>query len=283
MHKHPDFTEHAGIGLRAEHYDAVLEQRPDVGWMEVHSENFFGAGGKAPARLERIRRDYPISLHGVGLSLGSTDALNVAHLNRLRELVDRYEPLLVSEHLSWSSVGGRYFNDLLPLPYTEEALTHVVARVRQAQDHLGRRMLVENLSSYVQYQHSTIAEWDFLTEVARRSGCAILLDVNNIYVSSVNHRFDSLRYLNAVPAELVGEMHLAGHTRKTFEDGDLLIDSHDQPVADEVWALFEVAAHKFTGVPVLIEWDSTLPPLERLAAEAHRAGTLMESRHALTA
>ncbi len=273
----------AGIGLRAEHYDAVLEQQPRVGWMEVHSENYFGAGGKPRGYLDRIRRDYPISLHGVGLSLGSTDELNRAHLTKLRDLMHRCEPLLVSEHLSWSSVDGRYFNDLLPLPYTEEAMDHIVSRIMQTQDFLGRQILIENLSSYVTFTHSTLAEWDFLTETARRSGCGILLDINNIYVSSVNHGFDPLRYLDAVPAELVGEMHLAGHTRKTVDDGMLIIDSHDQPVADDVWSLFAVAAPKFAHAPVLIEWDSSLPPLQDLVAEATRAQHIREARDAIPA
>jgi uncharacterized protein (UPF0276 family) len=273
----------SGIGLRAEHYDAMLARRPPIGFLEVHSENYFGAGGRPRVVLDALARDYPLSLHGVGLSLGATDALNMAHLRSLRALIDRYSPRLVSEHLSWSSVDGRYFHDLLPLPYTEEALRHVAERIERVQDYLGRRILIENLSSYIEYSHSTMPEWEFLTAVAARSGCGILLDVNNIYVSSCNHGFDAAHYVQGIPSQFVGEMHLAGHTARNTADGMILIDTHDQPVSAPVWQLFELAARRFADAPALIEWDTGLPALEVLLEEAARADRAREDRHALAA
>lgn len=273
----------AGIGLRADHYREVLETMPAVGWFEVHSENYFGAGGLPLHYLEQVRAEYPISLHGVGLSLGSADPLNPEHLRRLKSLVDRFAPGLVSEHLCWSSIGGRYLNDLVPLPYTEEALGHVAARVSEVQEILGRRILVENVSSYLEYLESSIPEWKFLREVARRSGCGILLDVNNIYVSARNHGFDPRQYLRSIPGELVEEIHLAGFTVNRFEGGELLIDTHDQPVADEVWRLYALAIERFGRKPTLIEWDTHLPPLEVLLAEADKAERILEMNHALVA
>lgn len=274
----------AGIGLRAEHYRDVLDQPPDIGWMEVHSENYFGAGGRPQHYLDLIRRDYPISLHGVGLSLGSTDALDTVHLQHLRDLIARCEPIFVSEHLSWGSVGGLHLNDLLPLPYRADALVHMITRVAQVQEALGRQILIENLSSYLQFDSSDIPEWEFLAELGRRSGCGILLDVNNIYVSARNHGFDAHAYLRAIPVELVHEMHLAGHTVKTFDDGELLIDTHNQPVANDVWGLYQTALQRFGAVPTLVEWDTDLPPLDVLVSEANRAQRMMnEERHASAA
>jgi uncharacterized protein (UPF0276 family) len=273
----------AGIGLRAAHYLDVLEQRPATGWFEVHSENYFGGGGKPLHYLEKIRADYPLSLHGVGLSLGSTDPLNFGHLAQLKKLVRRVEPGLVSEHLSWSSVEWRYFNDLLPLPYTEETLVHVSDRVAQTQDYLGRQILIENISSYLQYAESTIPEAEFVAELARRSGCGILLDVNNVYVSACNHGFDAQAWLAAIPRERVREMHLAGFTRKQFADGEILIDTHNRPVAPEVWQLYRAAVQRFGHIPTLIEWDSDLPALEVLLDEAGKADNIMEETHALAA
>lgn len=262
----------AGIGLRAPHYREVVETSPDIGWLEVHSENFFGAGGQPLYYLEQARARYPLSLHGVGLSLGSTGELNLEHLSKLKMLVDRFEPALVSEHLCWSSAGGRYLNDLLPLPYTEEALAMVSRNIREAQDFLGRRLLIENVSSYLQFSHSTIPEWEFVSQVAALSGCGILLDVNNIYVSAVNHGFDALRYLEYIPPEAVGEMHLAGFD----SNGDCLIDTHGSPVSDEVWALYRRAVQRFGRVPTLIEWDTDIPPLSVLLAEARKVDTILE-------
>ena len=273
----------AGIGLRAPHYRDVLESRPRVGWLEVHSENYFGAGGAPLHYLERIRSHYPVSLHGVGLSLGSSDPLDLRHLAKLKALVERFEPGLVSDHLAWSSVGGRHFNDLLPLPYTEESLAHVARRVLMVQEYLGRRLLVENPSTYAQFAESTIAEAEFLAELARRTGCGILLDVNNVYVSAANHRLDARRYLDCIPARHVAEIHLAGFTRNHADGEQILIDTHSRPVAAEVWALFAHAVARFGPRPTLIEWDVDLPPLALLAAEAGHAQALLEARHALAA
>ena len=266
----------AGIGLRAQHYQEIVESRPNIGWLEVHSENYFGDGGAPLFFLEQVRRYYPLSLHGVGLSLGSVDPLNMGHLQKLKSLIARYQPGLVSEHLCWSSVGGRYLNDLLPLPYTEEALAHVVARIIQTQDYLKRQILVENVSSYVQYRHSTVPEWEFVAEVARRSGCGILLDVNNIYVNAMNQNFDPLEYLHAIPQEPVQELHLAGFAVNRDDAGEILIDHHGAPVAEPVWALYHEALRRFGPTPTLIEWDTDIPPLPILLAEARHAHALLE-------
>ncbi len=265
----------AGIGLRAPHHQQVIETRPDVGWLEVHSENYFGDGGSPLDYLERARELYPVSLHGVGLSLGSTDPLNREHLRRLKRLIARIEPGLVSEHLCWSSVDGRYLNDLLPLPYTEEAAAHLVVRIEEAQEFLGRQILIENLSSYLQYAHSTIPEWEFLATIAARADCGILLDVNNIYVSARNHRFDPLLYLRAIPSARVQEIHLAGHMIKRFDDGDILIDTHNARVSADVWALYRYTLSHLGARPTLIEWDTDLPELAVLIDEARLASDLM--------
>jgi len=269
----------AGIGLRAPHYQDILAQRPDIGWLEVHSENYFGAGGQPLDYLERIGRLYPLSLHGVGLSLGRADALESEHLRRLKRLVTRFDPVLVSEHLSWGAIGGQHLNDLLPLPYTEEALALVCSHVRQTQDFLGRRILIENISSYLQYTHSTIAEWDFVAAVAEMTGCGILLDVNNIYVAACNHGFDPQRYLAAIPVDAVEEIHLAGHTRY----GDLLIDTHGARIAPAVWVLYREALARFGRIATLIEWDTDLPTLAVLLAEAALAAAELETSHARAA
>ncbi|NNM62511.1 MAG: DUF692 domain-containing protein, partial [Steroidobacteraceae bacterium] len=261
----------AGIGLRAPHVDRVLAERPPIAWFEVHSENYFGAGGAAHRALERIRGDYPLSLHGVGLSIGSADDLDPAHLSRLRELVDRYEPALVSEHLCWGAVDGLHLNELLPLPHTAEALDLVVSRITQVEEALGRPILIENISSYLRFCDDTLSEAAFVAELARRSGCGLLLDVNNVFVNSVNHGFDAQDYLAAIPVRSVREIHLAGFTRKTGLPAPLLIDSHDRPVAEEVWGLYESALRRFGPQPTLIEWDAHIPSLETLIAEADRA------------
>ncbi|MFO1434255.1 MAG: DUF692 domain-containing protein [Candidatus Competibacteraceae bacterium] len=266
----------AGVGLRAPHYRDFLEERPAIGWLEVHPENYFVNGGKPLYFLERIRSHYPLSLHGVGLSIGSTDPLDIDHLNRLKELIKRFEPALVSEHVSWGSVDGRFHNDLLPLPYTEEALEHMVGRVAQVQDHLGRQILLENISSYLEYEISSIPEWEFITTLARRTGCGLLLDVNNIYVNACNHGFNPDIFLNAIPGDLVQEIHLAGFTLNTFDDGRILIDTHSRPVCEEVWALYRRTIRRFGPIPSLIEWDSELPPLSILLAEARRADSILQ-------
>ncbi len=263
---------HAGIGLRPPHYTELLSSLPAISWLEVHSENFFADGGRPHDILEQVRTHYPLSLHGVGLSLGSVDPLNVWHLEKLKGLVDRYQPGLVSEHLCWCSVDKRYLNDLLPLPYTEESLSHISERIQQVQAYLGRQILIENLSSYLQYSHSTIPEWEFLAAVAQRSGCGILLDINNIYVNACNHGFDTTQYLQAIPVEAVGEMHLAGFT----DEGDILIDTHSRPVSTQVWALYEQAVQRFGRQPTLIEWDADIPALSVLLDEAAHAEDIAE-------
>jgi len=273
----------AGIGLRAAHHVEVLADSPDVAWFEAHTENYFADGGAHVACLSRIRERYPLSLHGVGLSLGSTDPLNAQHLARLKRAVDRFAPALVSEHLSWSSVGGRFANDLLPLPYTEEALRHVSGRIAQAQDALGRQLLIENVSSYVTYRCSNLTEWEFLAGVAVESGCAILLDLNNIFVSAHNHGYDCIDYLEGIPVGAVQEFHLAGHTCIDEGGESLLIDTHGAPVCDAVWDLYRHALQRFGARPTLIEWDTNIPSLEVLMAEARRADALEAALHDLAA
>jgi uncharacterized protein (UPF0276 family) len=273
----------AGIGLRAAHHAEVLAKSPEVAWFEAHTENYFADGGGHVECLSRIRERYPLSLHGVGLSLGSTDPLNAPHLARLKRAVDRFAPALVSEHLSWSSVNGRFANDLLPLPYTEEALRHVSGRIAAAQDALGRQLLIENVSSYVTYRCSTLPEWEFLAAVAVESGCGILLDLNNIYVSAHNHGFACDDYLEGIPLGAVGEFHLAGHTRIELDGQPLLIDTHGSRVADAVWDLYRRALRRFGPLPTLIEWDTDIPGLEVLQAEAQHADALEAALHDLAA
>jgi hypothetical protein len=263
----------AGIGLRAPHIAEVLATRPALSFLEVHSENYMG-GGPGLRQLEAIRAHYPLSLHGVGLSLGSADGLDADHLDRLRMLVERIEPALVSEHLSWSVAGGVYLNDLLPLPLTEEALDVVCRNVETMQAALKRRVLVENPSTYLRFRQSTIPEPEFLTELARRTGCGLLCDVNNIYVSAENFGLDARAYLDALPPAAVGEMHLAGHFRGERAGRTLLIDDHGAPVAEAVWDLYRHASARFGHAPTLIEWDSKLPALPILLAEAHHAAII---------
>ena len=274
--------EGAGIGLRFRHHDVVLRDRPRVAWFEVHPENYMG-GGKPRAYLRAIRRDYPISLHGVGLSLGSADGLDRAHLARLRRLCEAVEPGLVSEHLAWSAIGGVHFPELLPLPLTEEALAIVCRNVAAAQDVLGRRLLIENPSSYLRFRHSAIPEWEFIAAVAQRTGCGILCDVNNIYVSGCNLGFDPQRYLAALPPDRIGEIHLAGHTLRRFDGGrSIRIDDHGSRVCAAVWALYRDAVARFGRVPTLIEWDTDVPPLDVLLDEAAKADRILavERAHA---
>lgn len=273
----------AGIGLRAQHHEDLLRTRPDIGWLEAHSENYFVDGGAQLDYLMQLRALYPLSLHGVGLSLGSVDPLDREHLWRLKRLVQLCEPGLVSEHLSWGSVDGAYVNDLLPLPYTEEALTHMIRRVRDVQDYLGRQILIENVSSYLEFLNGEMREWEFLTALAAESGCGLLLDVNNVYVSSRNHGFDARVFLSHIPRRHVAEMHLAGHSLKRFDDGEILIDTHSAPVCDEVWALYDFALARFGAAPTLIEWDAEIPSLDVLVSEARRADALMERRRDLAA
>ena len=269
----------AGIGLRAPHIRYVQAERPPVAWFEVHSENYFIDGGPALAALDRIRADYPLALHGVGMSLGSTDPLDRAHLAKLSGLIAHTDPALVSEHLCWSSVGGRHLNDLLPLPYTEEALDHVCARVTEVQDVLGREIAVENVSSYLAFAEATIPEWEFVAAVARRTGCKLLLDVNNIYVNAINHGFSADAYLAAIAPETVAEIHLAGFDAS----GPCLIDTHGARVAPDVWSLYRSAIARFGPRPTLIEWDLDIPAFAVLEEEAANAQSILSMRDALAA
>jgi uncharacterized protein (UPF0276 family) len=273
----------AGIGLRAEHHAAVLATRPDVGWLEVHSENHFASAGASHTALDAIRAHYPLSLHGVGLSLGATDPLDREHLAQLKLAIDRYQPLLVSEHLCWGVAGGRHTNDLLPLPYTREALRHLVGRVTEAQETLGQRLLIENVSSYLTFRDSQMPEWDFLAALACESGCGILLDVNNIYVSARNHGFDAFEYLAALAPDCVEEIHLAGHSTRLLDGHELLVDTHNTRVCDEVWTLYAAAIARFGRAPTLIEWDTDLPALDVLVDEAHHADRIAGESRALAA
>lgn len=265
----------AGIGLRFQHHRAILEERPPVGFVEVHSENYLG-GGPAMTHLLAARREYPVSLHGVGLSLGSAEGLDANHLQRVCALADRIDPLFISEHVSWSVTGGVYLNDLLPLPYTEEALAIFCANLQEMQEALKRPVLVENPSTYLQFAHSTIPEWEFVAEISRRTGCGLLLDVNNIYVSACNHGLDAGAYLRAMPRNAVREIHLAGHTAKQIGDQTLRIDDHGSAVCDEVWALYDEAIRLLGPVPTLIEWDSRIPPLAGIVAEAVKADAVVQ-------
>ena len=254
----------------------MLERLPTLGWLEVHSENFYGDGGQPHWFLERLRAHYPLSVHGVGLGLGSVDPLSSTHLAKLVRLIERYEPFLVSEHLCWSAVDGAHLNDLLPLPYTEEALDHVCARVDAVQETLRRRVLIENISSYVRFAHSTIPEWEFVSTLAARTGCGILLDVNNVHVSACNHGFDARAYLDAIPADAVGEIHLAG-----FEQvDDCLVDTHSRPVCDAVWQLYARTIERIGARHTLIEWDKDIPPLDDLLGEADQADRIMRREYA---
>jgi uncharacterized protein len=259
-----------GVGLRAPHVAAVRATRPALSFLEVHAENYI-ADAAAFAALADLRRDYPLSLHGVGLSLGSADGIDADHLARLAELADCTAPFLVSEHLSWSIAGGVYFNDLLPLPYAEESLAIVAANIDRAQTVLKRPLLIENPSAYLRFRHSTIAEPDFLAALARRTGCRLLCDVNNIHVTCANLALDPLAYLDALSAESIAEIHLAGHARVERDGATLLIDDHGAPVADEVWTLYRRAVARFGSVPTLVEWDRQLPPLPVLLDEARKA------------
>lgn len=269
-----------GFALRPQHQDEFLQRRPAVGWVEVHSENYFVRGGAQRAALERIGECYPLSLHGVGLSLGSTDPLERAHLAKLARLARELHPVLISEHLSWGSVDGRFMNDLLPLPYTEEALHHTAHRVKNLQDALGRQILIENVSSYVEFADSTFPEWEFVAALAAEAGCAILLDVNNLYVNAINHGFDPHRYLRHIPRAAVQEIHLAGHSVQQGATRALLIDTHAERVSPPVWQLYAAALERFGPVRALVEWDMRLPSLDALLAEGARIEEFLQVRHA---
>lgn len=271
-----------GIGLRLPHIQRFLETKPPLAWVEVHSENFFGDGGKNVALLSEIRKHYPVSLHGVGLSLGSTDDLNWQHLKSLRELIHHIEPCLISDHLAWSSINGQYFHDLFPLPYTEESLAHLVNRIQQVQDYLQTQILIENISSYITFDTSEMSEYTFLAEVAEAAGCGILLDINNIHVTSYNLSLDPYAYIDAIPPELVQEFHLGGHSRELINEREVLIDTHNQPVTAAVWDLYRYAIRHIGTKATIIEWDSTLPTLESLCEEAEAAEQIMRDTYAAT-
>ena len=266
-----------GVGLRPRHYHEVLTTQPEVSWFEAISENFMGrraaSGGRPLEILEQVREHYPVVLHGVSLNIGSTDPLRVDYLSRLKWLIQRIQPAWISDHLCWTGVEGENLHDLLPLPFTEVAARHVADRVAEVQDVLGRRILLENVSSYIAFQHSEMPEWEFLSQVAERADCGILLDVNNVYVSATNHLFDPRKYLDGVPPDRVGQLHLAGHE----DDGSVLVDTHDRPVAAPVWELYRYAIERFGPVATLIEWDDKIPTLSRLLEEASRARRIQES------
>ncbi len=272
----------AGVGLKPEHMNGIVQSPPDVGWFEVHAENYMGAGGQPHRFLEWVRERYPLSVHGVGISIGGASPLDKNHLRRLNAVIDRYEPALFSEHLAWSTHDGAYLNDLLPVPYTAATLAHVAAHVDEVQDALGRQMLIENPSTYIAFEATELAETEFLSELARRTGCGLLLDVNNVYVSAQNHGFDADAYIGAFPIEYVHEIHLAGFFEAEDSAGErFLIDAHDSPVRDAVWALYARAIRRTGALPTLIEWDNDIPPLATLvaqAAKADRLATMQERR-----
>jgi uncharacterized protein (UPF0276 family) len=265
-----------GVGLRAEHYADVASGPPRIDWFEAISENYMDSGGRPLHVLETVRRDHAVALHGVGLSIGSADPINTHYLRQLRQLSDRIEPALVTDHLCWTAVDGRQLYDLLPLPYTEEVLAHVVRRIGDVQQCLGRRILLENPSTYIAFRHSTMTEWDFLAAVAEHADCGILLDVNNVYVSAYNHGFDPIVYLDAIPPARVGQMHLAGFT----DMGSYLFDTHSAPVSEPVWRLYAYAVRRFGAVSTLVEWDADIPSFDRVCAEAARARRIAEDPHA---
>ena len=268
----------AGVGLKPEHYRVILETEPNIGFFEVHAENYMGAGGPPHRYLTAIRDRYPLSLHGVGLSIGGAQPLDRDHLLGLKDLVRRYQPGLFSEHLAWSSHGGAFFNDLLPLPYTNETLTRVVEHIDETQETLGRRMLLENPSTYVAFAESDYAETEFIAEIVKRTGCGLLLDVNNVHVASTNQQWDPVCYIEDFPLAHVEEIHLAGYVKEADDKNrPLLIDTHDRPVDEIVWALFEYAVGRIGPAPTLIEWDANVPPWPRLNAEAERAEAIMRA------
>lgn len=280
----------AGAGLNPDHIAAILTDDYRIGFLEVHAENYMGDGGPAHRALAAIRAEFPLSVHGVGLSIGSEGGISATHLERLARVVERYEPAMVSEHLAWSSHDAGYFNDLLPVPYNSASLERVVSHIVQIQDRLKRPILLENPSTYVAFEQTTMSETDFIRDIARKSGCGLLLDVNNVFVSATNHGWKPLHYLRDFPLELVEEIHLAGHAEDVDDEGDLLlIDAHDRPVADSVWKLYETVISQAGAIPTLIEWDNDVPEWPVLRREAQLAdaildrlgpGSLLGSRHA---
>jgi uncharacterized protein (UPF0276 family) len=277
---HEVLPSRAGLGLKAEHYSTILDTRPDIGFFEVHAENYMGAGGPPHRYLSAISDLYPLSLHGVGLSIGGRRPLDKKHLGRLRELLQRYQPALFSEHLAWSTHEAGFFHDLLPLPYTKETLTHVAHHIDEVQTTLGRQMLLENPSTYLDFSESTYRETDFIGEVVRRTGCGLLLDVNNVFVASTNQQSNPFEYIDAYPLKSVQEIHLAGHTQESGDYGErILIDTHNAPVDESVWDLFRYTVRLTGPIPTLIEWDAAVPEFSVLTAEARRAEAIMSTVH----
>lgn len=268
-----------GLGLRPDHYPYIFEHKPPVDWFEIITENFLLPGGRPLHNLNRIRQDYPIVMHGVSLSIGSTDPLNMDYLKKVKDLMQAIEPAWVSDHLCWTGVNGINLHDLMPLPYTEETINHVVGRLNQVQDFLGRRLLIENVSSYITYMDSVMSEWEFLSAVAEKADCLILLDINNIYVSSYNHKFNPHDYLYAVPKNRVQQFHLAGHLNK----GDYIIDTHDASIIENVWDLYQDAVKHFGNVSTMIERDDNIPPFPELMTELMHAKSLYEQLMAIPA
>lgn len=256
-----------GLGLRTEHYDDILATEPNVDWFEILSENYLVPGGKPLYYLDQFKERYPLVMHGVSMSIGSVAPLDMAYLAQLKQLADRVNPKWISDHLCWTGVHGKNLHDLLPLPYTEETVNHVVDRIKQVQDFLGRQILIENVSSYASYADSEMSEWAFISEIANRADCRLLFDVNNIYVSSVNHDFDARAFIDGVPAHRVQQIHLAGHENH----GDYIIDTHDAPVIEAVWDLYDYAMQRFGPVSTMIERDDKMPPLAELVSELDRA------------
>jgi uncharacterized protein (UPF0276 family) len=277
----PDIPSRAGVALKPSHYRIILDTEPDVGFFEVHAENYMGAGGPPHRHLAAIRSRYPLSLHGVGLSIGGYGPLDRDHLRRIKDLIARYQPGLFSEHLAWSTHGTTFLNDLLPVPYTAEALACVVRHIDEIQDQLRRQILLENPSTYLAYAESTFTEIDFIVEVVRRTGCGLLLDINNVQVASTNQEWNAVRYIDEYPLAHVQEIHLGGHSQETDQRGrPLLIDTHDRPVDATVWALFEHAIRLLGSTPTLIEWDTKVPSWQQLKAEADRADAIMSATSA---
>ena len=267
-----------GVGLRSQHYQAVLDTRPELGFLEVHSENYFNAHSKNHFYLEQIAPYYPMSFHGIGLSLGSSEAISKQHLKKLKTLVDRFQPALVSDHLSWCSLQGNFFNDLLPIPYTKEALTCFIDNVNQVQDYLQRQILIENPSSYLEYKEFEMSEPEFINEISKQTGCGLLLDLNNIYVSATNHQFSVEKYLDIINHDAVQEIHLAGHTAKQIDGSTLLIDTHSTLVSQPVWDIYQqYIAKTKTDAITLIEWDVDVPCLDTLLGEAGKASKIREA------
>ncbi len=268
------FSDPVGIGLRYPYYQEILDTRPAIGWLEVHPENYFG-GGMHRRFLREISTHYPISLHAVGLSLGSAHPVSEDHLRQIKELIEICQPFAVSDHASWSASGNAHMNDLLPLPYTDETLAALCRNIERTQEFLGRTILVENPSTYIAFKDNAMSEAEFMNEAARRTGCGLLLDINNIYVQSRNHGLEPFAYIDAIDAGKVGEMHLAGHTERPAGESVIVVDTHNCPVRDAVWDLYEHAARRFGRVPTLIEWDQDFPALEVLLMEAAKARRIL--------